>query len=295
MMDYEIFKNVITERIMDFLPPIYGSMVPTIEEVTKVNEVKEALVLKPGEEGLAMAMPMVYLDDMYELFAVEEDMDNMLRFIANVFMSFTGSISKEEFEVDFKDKLDSIFLCLINKERNHRLLQTLPHVDVLDMALIYRIIMRETADGLDMVLVTEDVLKELDMTRQELHELAVENTRRLFPPRIIEMCDHYCMVSNDRNMFGATAMIFEDTMKEAAEQVGSDTFYIIPCSIHEFIAVAEEEADVEDLIKMLAAGNMEVTLPKEILSNCIYRYDAAKETLKKIAGYCEQEIKNQRS
>ena len=65
-MDYEIFKNVICERIMDFLPPIYGEMEPAIQEVTKVNEVKDALVLRPAKDGPAVAMPMIYLDDMYE-------------------------------------------------------------------------------------------------------------------------------------------------------------------------------------------------------------------------------------
>lgn len=49
MMDYEVFREVVSERIKDFLPPIFSSYKVKINTVRKVNEEKEALIMMPGK------------------------------------------------------------------------------------------------------------------------------------------------------------------------------------------------------------------------------------------------------
>ena len=65
MMDQSLFNTVITERIMDYMPPIYEGYIPTIEKINKVNETKDALMLLPEDKNAMAPAPKVYLDDMY--------------------------------------------------------------------------------------------------------------------------------------------------------------------------------------------------------------------------------------
>ena len=82
MMDYEVFREVVSERIKDFLPPIFSSYKVKINTVRKVNEEKEALIMMPEKSGELTAMPNIYLDEMYEEFQKVEDLDVVLRLMA---------------------------------------------------------------------------------------------------------------------------------------------------------------------------------------------------------------------
>lgn len=285
MMKYELFKNVVRERVMDFMPPLFSDFVPTIESVQKVNGRRDALILKPSERGESMALPIVYLDDMYEIFSIDQDMDELLGFVAGIFVNYTGSVSREEFDVDFATKKDSVILSIINTESNRELLKDIPHIELLNMSIIFRIIMRWVGDGFDSVILNNSIMKEMGIERKELYDLAVQNSRRIFPPTIEQLQDGVCIVSNQGSMFGAAVMVFEDFMKEVADQVGDENFYILPSSIHQFFAISEKNADLEELIMMLAEGNSSITKESEMLSNAIYSYSTSRGALSKAASY----------
>ena len=87
MMDYEVFREVVSERIKDFLPPIFSSYKVKINTVRKVNEEKEALIMMPEKSGELTAMPNIYLDEMYEEFQKVEDLDVVLRLMAAMVIS----------------------------------------------------------------------------------------------------------------------------------------------------------------------------------------------------------------
>ena len=86
-MDYEVFREVVSERIKDFLPPIFSSYKVKINTVRKVNEEKEALIMMPEKSGELTAMPNIYLDEMYEEFQKVEDLDVVLRLMAAMVIS----------------------------------------------------------------------------------------------------------------------------------------------------------------------------------------------------------------
>ena len=89
MMDYEVFREVVSERIKDFLPPIFSSYKVKINTVRKVNEEKEALIMMPEKSGELTAMPNIYLDEMYEEFQKVEDLDVVLRLMAAMVIHYT--------------------------------------------------------------------------------------------------------------------------------------------------------------------------------------------------------------
>ncbi len=182
MLDYEIFKRVVAERIKDFLPPVFQSCTVTVTAIRKINEKKDTLLVMPEEKENIAAMPNIYLDDMYEEFLREQDLDEILRLIAALILHYTGSFKADQFDLDFKGRKDSIVMNLINTQRNQELLEAIPHKEIMDLSIIYRIIMNRQPEGMATVLVDYHILEELEMEQEELEQLAYANTGRMFPP-----------------------------------------------------------------------------------------------------------------
>ncbi len=286
MMDQGLFNQIVTERIMDYMPPIYEDHKPTIETVNKVNEVKTALMLLPDNRHPYTASPMVYLEDMYELFAQEEDLDETLRFIANIFMNhLRNPVNVPDADFDFKDYRNKVVMQIINTERNEELLENLPHRQVMNLSLIYRVVIRCNDEGINTILVNEAVMQEMGLDMRQLHSLALKNTKEIFEPEIYELSAKALMVSNKYQTFGAVSIMFEDLMEELSERLETSQMYVIPCSVHEFIAVPMQGTDLESLVAMLAEGNRDFTRQQDILSNAIYLYDAKDGKLSKAASY----------
>jgi len=286
MMDQQLFNDVVTERIMEFLPPLYASYKPETKKIHKVNEEKTALMLLPEDKSLCNATPMVYLEDMYEMFSEREDLDETMKSIANIFMNNICMPFEVDNVFDFKKLKNRVVMELINTEMNEELLADLPHTDVINMSVIYRVIMRLCDDGgFDSIIVNDHVLEEMGVGRDEVHELALQNTTDIMEPVIMDLSPKALMITNNFQTFGASAMIIGEVMEIVGRRLGTDKMYIIPCSIHEFIAVQAEGTELESLVAMLAEGNREFTRECDILSNSIYLYDLKEQKISKAASY----------
>lgn len=290
MMDYEVFKQVIFERIKDFLPPVFNAYEVDITIVRKINQKKDALLLMPPKDNHIAAMPNIYLDEMYEEFQSKKDIEEVLRLIAAMIIHYTGSFKEEEVDLDFKSKKDSIVMNLINQERNRELLETVPHKDVMDLAIVYRIIMGQDDSGMATILVNRNIMKELELTEEELEELAYANTAKLFPIEIFRLSDLLYVMTNELKIHGATAMMYSQAVDVLAEKIGGN-FFVIPSSIHEIMAVPEQESDAGTLVRMLEEGNRICSLEEEILSNTIYHYNRETKTFSMAASYEDLEVK----
>lgn len=65
MMDYEIFKDVVKEKFLFYMPGKYQEMEVRVVPVKKVNRKLDGLSLwKAG--GGKMISPTIYINDMYE-------------------------------------------------------------------------------------------------------------------------------------------------------------------------------------------------------------------------------------
>ena len=68
MMDYQLFKQVIEKRLKEELPPIFSDYEIKTMPVKKVNEDKDAITLVPPKSPRIIAVPTLYMDEMYEHF-----------------------------------------------------------------------------------------------------------------------------------------------------------------------------------------------------------------------------------
>lgn len=284
MMNYDLFKEVIKERVTEYLPPIFSEADIFIEKVNKINEEKEALIVMLKGKDMAYAAPNIYLDEMYEAFSEHEDLDDILFKIAFTIMQYTGFVPREIIDIDFNKKKDSIVMTLINKEKNNNLLEKVPHKKILDLAVMYRIVMNFDDTGFNTIMITNELMEDMGMTVDELDKLAIENTCRLFPLEICKFSKEFYMMTNEAKIHGAATMVCPEAMKKLAEIIDDD-FYIIPSSIHEILAVPLKYAEPRRLEHILKEGNKHFIEENEILSDHIYYYSLDDNEVKIAASY----------
>jgi hypothetical protein len=134
-------------------------------------------------------------------------------------------------------------------------------------------------------------LKQTGISVDELENVAIENTKRLFPPlmenltaalarnrpdgdKVALPSDNMIkIISNERNLNGATAVLYTDELEEVADSLG-ENLILIPSSVHEFLAVPDNgRFKAEDFCDMVQEVNMNMLYLNERLSNNIFYFD----------------------
>lgn len=304
MMDYEMFKTVVKERFLSYLPLEYRDAEINIFPAQKVNRTMDGLSIY--KSSAARISPTIYVDDMYTHYQSCNDLEAVLRQSAGKYAEALGSVKDYEMDFDMEHFEDNVVMCLVNTEQNRELLAGVPNRAFHDLSVIYRWVMGNTPDAVGSVIVTDSVAKMAGVTEEELFRCASQNTRQISPVSIITIQDlmlelmqlppemksmfeqekspkeSMWVITNANRNNGAVSMLYEENLHELAEKVGDDLF-ILPSSIHEVIAVPAEMAEGNPayLAEMVHDVNMGEVELEERLSNSVYHYDrnARKVTL----------------
>lgn len=210
-------------------------------------------------------------------------------------------------EISSKD----IIFELVNTESNQEILQERPHREIGDLSVIYKFLVSETEYGRMTLPITNDIAKDMNISEQELFEVAYKNTDErlsfsiksmremligtMFPfgempenDPMVEMMlppeddpPMYVMTSSD-GVKGACCILYSDKLGDFADKVDSD-LVILPSSIHEVIILPKDESIEMDILKnMVNEINMGVVSEEDRLSNNIFVFDRAARELKPV-------------
>lgn len=303
MMDYELFKAVVKENFLRYLPEEYRDAEIRIHPAKKVNRTLDGLTVLP--EGNMQVFPTVYVNEMYEHYRACGDLETVLQGMAQNYARTADRVKDWQPLEGLGDGMehfkDNVILCLINTEQNRELLADVPNRAFHDLSVVYRWVVEETPDAVGSILVSNKVAEMAGITEDELFRCAVENTRRINPVSVESMKDivggipegisvppemreelermermtgNMWIVSNKRKINGAASMLYEENLHQLAEKLGDDLF-ILPSSIHEVIAVPAEmaEKNLTNLLRMVGEVNMGSVKLEERLSNSVYLYD----------------------
>ena len=202
---------------------------------------------------------------------------------------------------------------LINAGRNQKLLENLPHIKALDLAVIFHIETTESGMYHIKAMVTEAARRLWKTTAGELLALAMENTPRQHPasiktkeeairsmleewegnPAAQEVIEAVCsaktvlplyILSNDSGRDGAAAMMYEGVLKDFADRMDRDLL-LIPTSIHEAMVVLYDGvSDGAKFWRMVRSINRTETPPESVLSDNIYYYKRLDNSLMTASG-----------
>ena len=302
MMDYQMFKEIVKEKIKDYMSPEYRDAAVEIISVNKVNVVKDALAIRKPDEQIA---PNLYLDDFYEGYQQSDNLEMTLKLMAEEYGRIADK-SVKKVEIDMSQMKDRVVMMLINTEQNKEMLADLPHREFQDLSVIYRYVVSQDEYGMASFKITNELLKQSGMTPEELFQHAAENTKKMFPPKVCRMEDALLdipggddipdelasflemardpkesiwIINNTSGINGAVSMLYDENLNKLAEKMGTD-LYIMPSSVHEVLAVSVEKENPEDLAEMVKQANMSAVKLEERLSNNVYHYDKDLRELK---------------
>lgn len=298
MMNYEIFKEVVVEKFKDYLPKEYQGMELSIYPVEKVNVTLDGINLVDNSSDIAVT-PTIYINDVYDHYKQCNDLQEVLQSAASEMERAMKEAPQVIPAIDYNDAKDNIVFQLINTEQNKQMLSETPHREFHDLTIIYRWVVKAEEAGIQSTIIRNALAERLGLSEEQMFKLAVENTKRIFPPTVRSMNDviremfmkdgmpaeitdmmigempedrSMWVISNDKGINGAISMLYEDKLHTLAESLETD-LYIMPSSVHEVIAVSANMGDPNELAQMVAEVNMEQVALDERLSNQVYHYD----------------------
>ncbi len=196
-----------------------------------------------------------------------------------------------EQEVLKKIAKKSLFVKLVNTERNESLVEHSISKEFLDLSAVVRVILKMDKEGMASMALSKGDAEILGMTEEEIYAAALANTLRLFPPKLMNLGRYVEMsiggkltlgedevttyiLTNQKEVDGAIYFMSPEVVGAIAEAL-EDDLYILPSSVNEVLLVraSELEDGVDKLKEMVRDANETVVAEKDILSYNVYHYD----------------------
>ena len=295
-MDFETFKeelaNSVKERLDSRGSEEYSV---TLNKVDKANETYDAVTVKPESSNIGVNISATKAFEEYEN---GKDFDSIAAQVADA--ASRAIEGRPDFDLDAISDYDQmkqkLSMEVVSAERNAEFLENVPHKNMEDMAIVYRIVLDATDEGRSSILVTNKMLENYGITAEQLHADAMAIAPEVRPAVIQGMSEVMAemMGAEQAEMLGlgpipdepiyvatvpdkvqgASVLAYQNFMDDAAEKLGGD-FYILPSSIHEILLVKDNgQFDRAALEQMVREVNATQVAPEDKLTDSVYHYDS---------------------
>lgn len=314
MMKYDQFLSRIKALVKKRMG---GGYLVDINHVIKNNSIQldGLIILKDGEK----ITPNIYLNGYFESYLEGDSIEDIVDKIVNSYEETMEEGEREALCIQYElnEMKSSIIYRLVNYNKNTNLLNEIPHLRFLDLAVTFHCLVKDNENGIGTIRITNKHINDWNITLEDITEMARINTPTLLPAsirsmnevikdilnkemelqslensldsenEIIEasdqmkqdaMIDMY-VLSNTKGINGASCLLYPDVVKELSDKLNTD-FYILPSSIHEIILVKNnDKIDKNVLHEMVIDVNYTQVAEDEILSNNIYFYSRERNAL----------------
>lgn len=298
-MNLKAFEELVKENVSIRLGSRYEV---TINKITKNNgTILSGLTIRQGDLNVS---PTIYLNEYYE--GYKNGQYTLSTIVNHIIETYKKNKADKSIDMKFFLDFDSVrpFIVhkLINTEQNKEFLKDVPHVDFLDLSIVFTVIINGCVnynDGLASITVTNSHCKIWEIGIDELVFTARQNTPRLMPATLKTMdeilmkakasgaedipTDAYgsnmMVVSNNYGLYGASAMLDKNYLRDLSDAFG-DNYYILPSSIHELIVLVDNFGTYsEELKEVVRSINATMVDPVEVLSDSVYYFDRENDRL----------------
>lgn len=306
-MDYEQFKEGFREDLKAALQARGIAADLRENHVEKLNQSYDALSVTPEGSNIGVNLN---LGSIFEAHAAglsyKEALDRAVSQVEAGIQQIPALHAADI--VNYDEMKNKLSMEVVSAERNADLLQKIPHEQMEDMAVVYRLILGETPGGHNTLLVTNDLMEQFGINREQLHADAMVNAPEIRPSEIrgmtevmnemfgggmmpeMDPADEQLFVASvPSNEHGAGVIAYPNFFEDAAEKLGGD-FYVLPSSIHEVLLVRDNgEMSVNDLEDMVRSVNASEVRPEEQLTDHVYHYDAKDHVFELAEKYEERQ------
>ena len=259
----------------------------TIQKVFKPNRELDGLIIMTADEDIS---PTIYLEPFYKILEDGKPVDIAVN---KILQEYNLAKSKAVcFDIkhmnDFDYVKDRLFIQLVNRHLNKKLLQNVPHAMFLDdFAVVVRCRIDEKEGGLASFLIHnrylemwdtdgETVLSQARRNMQETHDVDLMPVEQLikilFPAFDGQPSDRRLWVMTNRmRSYGAATVLFDEVLEDFAREHGS--FYVIFSSLHEALLILSPDgSDIDSYTKLNQDINATALEEDEVLGTKVYFY-----------------------
>lgn len=306
-----VFAEGVAEEISNYLSEEYQNMEFTVVENMKNNGVvlTGLSVHIPGEN----ISPVIYMNDFYDEIRKGESIEKTMESIASCVghCRHDAMLNMNIGLHDIDSLKDRVTPMLINAKANKEMLQTMPHILVEDLAVIFKVDMYlPGGDGRGTMKIKNEMLERWGISKTELYQKAASNVQKydapvmtpmsemvfefasgektntnlLEEPQMISDFDNEMMfvLSNESRYHGTSALVCSEVMNKINELMPNG-FYILPSSIHETLIVSKEcGMGGKELGQMVREVNRDMVSREEVLSDRVYEYDKELGQIKQV-------------
>lgn len=305
-MEFTSFSTLVREEVEKMTGDNYRVR---LNDVRKNNGVvlKGLTVMQDGSN----ISPTIYLNSYYD--AYEDGLVTLKSVVNDVMDTYNRNRVNRSVDMryflNFDSVKDNIIYKLVNTEKNKELLEDVPHVEFLDLSVVFQCLVSEENHGKASILIHNAHLKLWDISIGKLYQVARMNTPRLQNFEIKNMKEVICeimreenpetfdydkcreeltdsvpmyVLSNKNKVEGAACILYPELIKDFADTLKSN-LYIIPSSIHEVLLLPVAEFNgIGELKDMIREINDTQVKKEEVLSNSLYFYDREEKKIIKL-------------
>ncbi len=302
-MEFEKFTNKMLFAAQKYFQE--GTKV-VINQVAKNNGVVlQGLTIM--EDGCNIA-PTIYLNGLYESYEAGTTFSEIFH---RVIKAYEENKIEENINIEFFTEYESvrhrIVYKLINYNKNKHLLEDIPHIQYLDLAIVFYCLMICDSFGNGSIMIHNSHCNMWDVDAQKLYQDAKLNTPLLLGAElksmeevILQLLDEtevtdlnqweeevrdipMYVLSNKTKIHGAACILYENVVSDFAEYLHRDIF-ILPSSVHEVILVPSHGIEkAQNLIDMVREVNETQVEEEEVLSDSIYFFSREEGLLSRIS------------
>lgn len=314
-MDYQKFVNSICFDLQDLLWSKHGKDVMVkAEQINKLQgEGYYGITIRENDAAMGISMN---LKDVFRMFEEGKSYSEIITEVADEAVAALDGRPAIQTEaiMDYELARDNIMIQVVPTEENWEMLKGIPHKEIGDISMVYRIMLDVSDHGDSSVLVSNSLLSHYGISEAQLYDDAMKNAPERFPAALRSMKEVMAemlgvpadtLPGGPEDMFvatcnggsrGAGCIFYPDFMKDAAEKLGGD-YFVLPSSVHEVLFLRDDGSrSYHELEQMVCEVNQGEVAPQDRLSNSVYRYDSQRHQLEKAEDHQKrmQDSKNQK-
>ncbi len=296
-MDFKSFAELVKSEVIQ---KVGNGCRVQLNDVKKNNGViLKGLTIRQWNCNIS---PTIYLNNYYtDYISGKSTLAHIIDCVLDTYnRNKIGQCVDMRFFLNYGDIKDHVIYKLINTERNKELLEDIPHIEFLDLSIVFQCLVSQEEFGLSSILIHNTHLKLWDVTTEELYQAAIDNTPRLLKYEITGMAEVLCNImqeeapdqfdsdgwmmnfSNDIPMYvlsnrhkieGAACILYPHVLSNFADTINSN-FYIIPSAVHEVLLLPTNQCEKNvEILNMIREINDTQVSAEEVLSYSLYYFD----------------------
>lgn len=301
MMNYDEFCNYMKNELQNYFIEQEKDCEVLLYHATKTNNVSRiGLTIKRTNSNIS---PTIYMEEFYEKLLDGNSIEDIRDELANLYEYTVEKSPNISFMDDFKleNVKDKIAMRMVNYKDNREMLSETPHKKVDDLAVYYVVVVACNKEGTACMAIRNTHQEMLGISTDELHQIAMNNTTKIFPPMLMRIEDRLSdikdnlfisedvdlksemyVLTNEIANFGAVNILNPEITEKLKEIIGGD-YYVLPSTVHEMILVPKGEyVDARELGILVREVNGHMVDREDRLSDHIYEMDFEKNELRTV-------------